>query len=67
MNFKRRGRGDISDEVDEVSSQPIVAVVVVALDGGLLDGPVHAFHFPLVPGMDSALSADVRCRTEDRP
>ena len=39
------------DEVAEVSSQLIVAVVVVALDGGLLDGPVHAFDLPVGPGM----------------
>ena len=39
------------DEVAEVSSQLIVAVVVVALDSGLLDGPVHALDLAVDPGM----------------
>ena len=28
-----------------------MAVVVIAFDGGVLDGPVHPFHLPIGPGM----------------
>jgi hypothetical protein len=40
-----------SDEVVEVSSQLVMTVVVIALDGGLLDRSVHAFYLPVGPGM----------------
>ncbi len=40
-----------SDEVAEVSSSLVVAIVVVALYGRFLDGPVHAFDLSVDPGM----------------
>ena len=39
------------DEHGEVSLELLVAIVVVALDGGFLYGPVHAFDLPVGPGM----------------
>lgn len=39
------------DEVVEVSSQLIVAVVVEAPDGGVLDGAVHPLDLTVRPGM----------------
>lgn len=32
------------DEVDQVGLELLMAVIVIAFDGGLLDGPVHALH-----------------------
>ena len=40
-----------SDEVAEVASQLLMAVVVVALNGGLLDDAVHALNLTVGPGM----------------
>ena len=53
------------DEVGEVAFELIVAVVVIALDGGFLDGSVHAFDLTVGPGvldlgqsmLDAVLSA----------
>lgn len=39
------------DEVLEVPSQLVVAVVVEALDGGVLDGAVHPLHLSVGPRM----------------
>ena len=39
------------DKVGEVGLELLVAVVVVALDGGLLDGAVHALDLPVRPGV----------------
>ena len=39
------------DEVGEVALGLPVAVVVIALDGGFLDRPVHAFDLAVRPGM----------------
>src|SRR5665213_213501 len=39
------------DEDREVSVELLVTVVVVAFDGGLLDGPVHPFDLTVGPGM----------------
>lgn len=39
------------DEVAEMLPELIVAVVVVALDDGFLDGAVHALHLTLGPRM----------------
>lgn len=39
------------DKVSEMGPQLVVAIVVVALDGGFFDGTVHAFHLPVGPGM----------------
>ena len=39
------------DEVPEVASELIVALVVVSLDGGLLEGAVHAFDLSVGPRM----------------
>jgi hypothetical protein len=38
-------------EVDKVSSQLIVAVVVEAFDGGVLDRSVHVFDLTVRPRM----------------
>jgi hypothetical protein len=38
-------------EVSEVGAELIVAVVVEALDGGLLDRAVHALDLAVVPGV----------------
>jgi hypothetical protein len=38
-------------EVAQMSSQLIVTVVVVALDGSLLDSPVHPLHLTIGPRM----------------
>ena len=39
------------DEVVEVCGQLGMAVVMVALDGGFLDRPVHPFDLSVGPGM----------------
>ena len=39
------------DEGRQVSVELLVAVVVVAFDGGFLDGSVHPFDLPVGPGM----------------
>ena len=39
------------DEVAEMPSELIVAVVMVAFDGRVLDGPVHALDLPVGPRM----------------
>lgn len=39
------------DEVAEVLPELVMAVVMIAFDRGLLDGPVHPFHLPVGPGM----------------
>ena len=39
------------DEVLKGPAQLVVAVVVEAFDGGLLDGPVHPLHLSVRPGM----------------
>lgn len=39
------------DEVGQMASQLVVTVIVVSLDGRLLDGPVHAFDLPVGPGV----------------
>jgi hypothetical protein len=39
------------DEDRQVSVELLVAVVVVAFDGGFLDGSVHPFDLPVGPGM----------------
>ena len=54
-------------EVAQMSSQLIVTVVVVALDGSLLDSPFHPLHLTIGPRMfglgqsmlDTALTADL--------
>ena len=38
-----------ADEVCEMGIELLVAVVVIALDGGFLDGPVHAFDLTVGP------------------
>jgi hypothetical protein len=38
-----------ADEVCEMGIELLVAVVVIALDGGFLDGPVHAFDLTIGP------------------
>ncbi len=38
-------------EVREVGFKLVVTVIVIALDGGFLDGPVHAFDLAIGPGM----------------
>ena len=38
-------------EVIEVLPELVVVIVVEALDGGVLDGPVHAFDLSIGPGM----------------
>jgi hypothetical protein len=38
-------------EVAQMSSQLVMAVVVVALDGCLFDGPVHSLHLTIDPRM----------------
>jgi hypothetical protein len=51
----------------QMSSQLVVAVILVALDGGLFDGPVHSLHLPIGPRMvrlgqpmlDTVLAADL--------
>ena len=40
-----------ADEVGEMGFELLVAVVVVALDSGFLDGAVHAFDLTVGPGM----------------
>ena len=40
-----------SDEVAEMSAQLVVAVVVVALNGGFFDGAVHTLDLAVSPGM----------------
>lgn len=37
------------DEVREVLLQLVVAVIVIAFDGRLLDGPVHPLHLSVGP------------------
>src|SRR3546814_4071761 len=39
------------EEVCEVRPQPVVAVVVVAANGGLFDRAVHAFDLAVGPGV----------------
>src|SRR3546814_1479439 len=39
------------EEVCEVRPQPVVAVVVVAANGGLFDRAVHAFDLTVGPGV----------------
>src|SRR5271170_202482 len=39
------------DEVGEVCSELLMVVVVIALNGGLFDGAVHALHLTVGPGM----------------
>ena len=39
------------DEIADVSAELIVAVVVIAFDGCLLDRPVHPFDLAICPGM----------------
>ena len=39
------------DEVVQVGVELLMAVVMIALDGGVLDRPVHAFHLAIGPGM----------------
>src|SRR5690349_24982795 len=39
------------DEVDEMPAELVVAVVVEALDGGVLDGPVHPLDLTIGPGV----------------
>lgn len=34
-----------------MAAKLVVIVIVVALDGGLLDGPVHSFDLAVGPGM----------------
>src|ERR1700722_12754765 len=40
-----------AEEVGQVRFELIVSVVEVWFDGGVLDGPVHAFDLPVGPGM----------------
>ena len=52
------------EEAIEVAAEAVVAVVVVALDGGFLDGAVDAFDLAVGPGVvgaGEALSADEAC------
>ena len=39
------------DKVREMASEVVVAVVMIALDGCVLDRPVHAFDLPVGPWM----------------
>jgi hypothetical protein len=45
------GEGVSSDEVAEVGTQLVVAVIVVTLNCGLFDGAVHPLHLTVGPGM----------------
>ena len=49
--FEPTGEVVSGNEVVEVNSELFPAVIVVALDGGFLDGPVHAFDLSVGPGM----------------
>jgi hypothetical protein len=40
-----------ADEVGEVASKLVVALVIEALDGCLFYPPIHAFHLPVGPWM----------------
>jgi hypothetical protein len=48
------------DEVVEVSSQLIVAVVVEALDGGILDGAVHPLDLAVIRHVGSGVAMSCR-------
>ena len=39
------------DEVVKVGVELLMAIVMIAFDGGVLDRPVHAFHLAIGPGM----------------
>ena len=39
------------DEVRQMGFELLMAVIVVAFDGGFLNGPVHALHLPVGPWM----------------
>ena len=39
------------DEVDEVAAKLVMAVVVIAFDGGFFGGAVHALNLAVGPGM----------------
>ena len=41
----------VFDEVAEVPAELVEIIVVKALDGGVLDGPVHALDLPVGPGV----------------
>lgn len=46
------------DEVGEMPAELVVALVVEALDGGVLDGPVHSLDLavgPRMPGLGGAV------------
>ena len=48
--FESFGEVAGGDEVAEVGSQLVVAVIVVALNRGLFDGAVHPLHLTVVQG-----------------
>ncbi len=50
-SFESAGEVVGGDEVAEMGLQLAMAVVVIALHGGLLDGAVHAFDLPVGLGM----------------
>jgi hypothetical protein len=50
-NFEASGEVVGVDEIAQVRSQLVVRLVVVAFDGGVLDGAVHSFDLAVGPGM----------------